>query len=61
MDKEKLKHNYKWDPSLGDYSKSHISYEKRILEKEQKKRFYLIIGFVLVLILSVVILLVKFN
>lgn len=61
MDKEKLKHTYKWDPSLGDYSKSYTSYEKRILEKEQKKRSYLITGFILILIISVIILLVKFN
>ena len=44
MDLEKVKQNYKWDPSRGDYSKSFVSYERRVQKKKHikaKKKNYI--------------------
>lgn len=61
MDLEKTKKNYKWDPSRGDYSKSYVSYERRILERKHRKRFYLIILYIFLIIITVTVLFIKFN
>lgn len=60
MDIEKVKKSFEWDPSRGDYSKSHVSYERRILQKKYKKRIYFLILYMILIILAVIILFVKF-
>jgi len=60
MDIEKIKKSYEWDPSFGDYSKSHVSYEKRILDKKKKRRTVYVLSAVLILIIVVTVLFVKF-
>jgi len=53
MDLEKVKKNYKWDPMRGDYSKSYVSYERRIQKKKQTRNLLLIILYILILIASI--------
>lgn len=53
MDLEKVKKNYKWDPMRGDYSKSYVSYERRIQKKKQTRNLLLTILYVLILIVSI--------
>ena len=53
MDLEKVKKNYKWDPMRGDYSKSYVSYERRIQKKKQTRNLLLTILYILILIASI--------
>lgn len=53
MDIEKVKKNYKWDPMRGDYSKSYVSYERRIQKKKQTRNLLLTILYILILIASI--------
>jgi hypothetical protein len=53
MDLEKVKKNYKWDPMRGDYSKSYVSYERRMQKKKQTRNLLLTILYVLILIASI--------
>ena len=53
MDLEKVKKNYKWDPMRGDYSKSYVSYERRIQKKKQIRNLLLTILYILILIASI--------
>ncbi|HMS33047.1 MAG TPA: hypothetical protein PKC91_03090 [Ignavibacteria bacterium] len=53
MDIEKVKKNYKWDPMRGDYSKSYVSYERRLQKKKQTRNLLLTILYVLILIASI--------
>ncbi len=53
MDIEKVKKNYKWDPMRGDYSKSYVSYERRIQKRKQTRNLLLTILYVLILIASI--------
>ncbi|MBK8982625.1 MAG: hypothetical protein IPM38_09980 [Ignavibacteria bacterium] len=61
MDIEKVKNSYKWDPNAGDYSKSHVSYERKISNKKKSRKFILTLVYILLLLVSVVILFVKFS
>ena len=53
MDLEKVKKNYKWDPMRGDYSKSYVSYERRIQKKKQTRNLLLTILYILILVASI--------
>ncbi len=53
MDLEKVKKNYKWDPMRGDYSKSYVSYERRLQKKKQTRNLLLTILYVVILIASI--------
>lgn len=53
MDIEKVKKNYKWDPMRGDYSKSYVSYERRIQKRKQTRNLLLTILYILILIASI--------
>lgn len=53
MDLEKVKKNYKWDPMRGDYSKSYVSYERRLHKKKQTRNLLLTILYILILIASI--------
>lgn len=55
MDLEKVKKTYKWDPMRGDYSKSHVSYERRIQKRKQTISTIFKIFFILAIIAGVVI------
>ncbi|MBS1517796.1 MAG: hypothetical protein JSS91_06885 [Bacteroidetes bacterium] len=55
MDLEKIKNTYKWDPASGDYSKSFVSYEKRIKQKQHNKRFILTVVYIIILLISIII------
>ncbi|MEO8664022.1 MAG: hypothetical protein ABI462_00885 [Ignavibacteria bacterium] len=56
MDLEKVKKNYKWDPMGGDYSKSYVSYERRIHKRKRIRNLFLITLYIGALIAAVVIL-----
>ncbi len=60
MDLEKVKKNYKWDPMRGDYSKSYVSYERRIQKKKQLRNILLVSLYIVLLIASIVVLYVSF-
>ena len=47
MDLEKVKNSYKWDPSAGDYSKSYVSYERKISSKKKSRKFILTLVYIL--------------
>jgi hypothetical protein len=61
MDLEKVKSNYKWDPSRGDYPKGYISYERRINKKKQLKRFFFVSLYVILLIASIILVYMKIK
>ncbi|MFZ1322408.1 MAG: hypothetical protein WAT71_12710 [Ignavibacteria bacterium] len=61
MDLEKTKNSYKWDPASGDYSKSYVSYERKVSNKKQSRKFILTIIYILALLISVVLIFVKFS
>ncbi|HAY34266.1 MAG TPA: hypothetical protein PK536_04755 [Ignavibacteria bacterium] len=61
MDLEKVKSSYKWDPNSGDYSKSYVSYERRISNKQKFRKFILTVLYILILLASVVIIFAKFS
>jgi len=54
MDVERIKKDFKWDPSHGDYSKNHVSYERGLLKKKQTKKVWLILLYLIVLIAVIV-------
>ncbi len=53
MDLEKIKKNFDWDPLKGDYSKSNVSYERRLQTKKRIRNLVLTILYVLLLIVSI--------
>ncbi len=55
MDLERVKRTYKWDPKAGDYSKSYVSYERRLQRKKQLIKTLLTILYIIILIAGVVI------
>lgn len=61
MDIEKVKQNYKWDPSRGDYSKSFVSYERRVQRKKQIATGLLILLYVILLIAGIIMIYLKFK
>jgi len=61
MDIEKIKKSSKWDPSRGDYSKSHVSYERRINKRKRTRNFLLTLLYIVILIVSVILLYLKFK
>ncbi len=61
MDIEKVKQNYKWDPSRGDYSKSFVSYERRVQRKKQITTGLLTALYVILLIAGIVMIYMKFK
>ncbi len=54
MDLEKIKKNYKWDPSQGDYPKSHLSHEKKVLRRKQIRNTVLVVLYIVLLIAAVI-------
>ena len=61
MDLEKVKQNYKWNPSRGDYSKSIVSYERRVQKKKHIKNAILTALYVILLIAAIVMIYLKFK
>ena len=61
MDLEKIKKNYKWDPMGGDYSKSYVSYERRIHKRKRIRNLLLIALYIVALIAGIVILYKTFK
>jgi hypothetical protein len=61
MDLEKTKKNYKWDPMRGDYSKSYVSYERRMYRRKKFRHLMFIILYVIILIVSIFLLYNKFK
>lgn len=61
MDLEKVKNSYKWDPSSGDYSKSHVSYERKITHKKQSRKFILTVLYIIILLVSIVLIYTNFS
>lgn len=61
MDLEKVKKNYKWDPMRGDYSKSFVSYERRLHRKKQIRNILFISLYIIALAASIIILYKKFK
>ncbi|HQY19506.1 MAG TPA: hypothetical protein PK294_02390 [Ignavibacteria bacterium] len=61
MDLEKTKNSYKWDPASGDYSKSYVSYERKISNKKQSRKSLLTIIFILAIIVSIVVIFIEFS
>lgn len=61
MDLDKVKQNYKWDPSRGDYPKSFVSYERRIQKKKHIKSAVLTLLYVILLITGIVMIYLKFK
>jgi hypothetical protein len=55
MDLEKAKKDYNWDPMKGDYTKSYISYERRMLRRKQIRNRLLILLYIILLIASIII------
>lgn len=55
MDLDKIKKSYDWDPSKGDYSKNHVSYERKLLRKKQMRNFLLLVLYLILLIAAVII------
>ena len=60
MDLEKVKDNYKWDPMAGDYSKSYVSYERKIIKQKQTRTYILTTLYIVILVAIVIIIFVKF-
>ena len=60
MDLEKVKNSYKWDPMGGDYSKSYVSYERRIVKRNQSKKILLTTTYIIVLVAIVTVIFIKF-
>ncbi len=61
MDIERIKKSFKWDPSEGDYSKSHVSYERKLNKRKQTRAFLLKILYILILIVSIILIYRKFK
>ncbi|MDZ4711391.1 MAG: hypothetical protein SGI89_03590 [bacterium] len=61
MDLEKVKKNYKWDPMRGDYSKSYVSYERRIYRRKKIRNVSLTILYIIILIVSIIVIYQKFK
>jgi len=61
MDIEKIKESSKWDPSSGDYSKSHVSYERRLNKKKRTRNFLLTLLYIVILIASIILIYLKFK
>lgn len=61
MDLEKVKKNYKWDPNRGDYSKSYVSYERRMYRRKKIRNTFLILLYVLILAASIFFIYRKFK
>jgi hypothetical protein len=59
MDLEKVRKHYKWDPYSGDYSKSYVSYERRMLRRKQLRNT-LLIGLYAVLLAVAIILIYRY-
>ncbi|MEO8210197.1 MAG: hypothetical protein ABI840_06525 [bacterium] len=55
MDLEKVKKNYKWDPTKGDYAKEDVSYERRMSRRKQLRNRVLLIFYLVLLIVSIII------
>lgn len=53
MDLEKIKKNFDWDPEKGDYSKSDVSYERRMQTRKRLRTVVLKILYILILIVSI--------
>ncbi len=54
MDIDKVKKQYKWDPYSGDYSKSYVSYERRMLRKKQIRNTLLIGMYIVLLVIAII-------
>lgn len=61
MDIEKVKKNFKWDPSRGDYSKGYVSYERTVQRKKYLRNVFLVALYIILLIAVVVLLFLKFQ
>jgi hypothetical protein len=61
MDFEKVKNDFNWDPSQGDYSKNQVSYERSLQKKKDKKSAFMIALYVLLLIFAVVLVYLKIE
>lgn len=61
MDLEKVKKNFNWDPSAGDYSKSQVSFERRIQRRKRFRNIFLTVLYVLILISIIIFVLIKYE
>lgn len=61
MDLEKVKKNYKWDPMGGDYSKSYVSYERRMNRRKQLRSLLLTALYVVILVVAIIVIYKKFK
>lgn len=61
MDFEKVKSDFNWDPSHGDYSKNQVSYERSLQKKKEKKSAFMLIIYILLLISAVILVYLKIE
>lgn len=50
MDLEKIKKNFEWDPTKGDYEKDDVYYERRLLRKKKIRNLVFTILYILFLL-----------
>ncbi|HMS66366.1 MAG TPA: hypothetical protein PKD83_14070 [Ignavibacteria bacterium] len=61
MDFEKIKKDFNWDPSQGDYSKNQVSYERSVQKKKDKRSVFMIALYVILLLAVVVLVYLKIE